>query len=225
MGLPARRRLLHQESESNPRSPALSGPGHQPDRAGVRRPPRGHCDRRGGQSDHPRRVEKNPRPLGTIEVGHRKLRLLLRGRQLCAAEECGCPRAEKVADRTRKMTVVGTSRCDDPAPFRGGTSAWTRTTTVAVSDEFLVSVYSAALLSVTFNPEDLPGGRTVLFFATLPDSTQTICRYSSLPKSGICCALAGPGFHTTVEAEPLFSTRSLRRSRGSRTSTRAVVSR
>src|SRR6266568_6064885 len=111
-----------------------------------------------------------------------------------------------------------------PAPFRDGTNAWTRTTPAAVSNHRLTSAYSAALLSVTFSTEDLPGGRTVLFFATLPDSTQTICRYSSLPKSGICCALAGPGFHTTVEADPLFFTRSLRRSRGSRTSTAAVVS-
>ena len=72
------------------------------------------------------------------------------------------------------MIVVGTSRCDVPALFRGGRSAWTRATAVALSDEFLVSVYSGALLSVTFNTEDLPGGRTVLFLATLPDSTQTI---------------------------------------------------
>src|SRR5216683_463543 len=225
MDLPARRWLLHQEPESQPRSPALSGPRHQPDCAGVRRPPRGHCDHRGGQSNHPRGGEKNPRPLGAIEVSNRKLRLLLRGRQLCAAEKCGCPRAEKVADRTRNIAVAGTSRCDVPAPFRSGTNAWTRTTAVAHSGELLASGYSAALLSVTFNTEDLPGGRTVLFLATLPDSTQTICRYSSSPKSGICCALAGPGFHTTVEADPLFSTRSLRRSRGSRTSTGAVVSR
>src|SRR5216683_811691 len=154
MDLPARRWLLHQEPESQPRAPALSGSRHQPDRAGVRRPPRGHCDHRGGQSDHPRGGEKNPRPLGAIEVGHRKLRLLLRGRQLCAAEECGCPRAEKVADRIRKMIAVGPSRCDVPAPFWGGTNAWTRTTASALSDEFLVSVYSGALLSVTFNTED-----------------------------------------------------------------------
>jgi uncharacterized protein YfaS (alpha-2-macroglobulin family) len=61
--------------------------------------------------------------------------------------------------------------------------------------------------------------------ATLPDSTQIICRYSSLPKSGICCALAVQGFQTTVEAEPAFSMRILRRRLVSRISTGPLVSR
>src|SRR5438046_10700695 len=78
--------------------------------------------------------------------------------------------------------------------------------------------YKEATLSTTFNTDDRPGGSTTLFFATFPDSTQSICLYSSLPKSGICCALALHGFHTTVEAEPDFSMRTFRRSFSSRIS-------
>ena len=54
------------------------------------------------------------------------------------------------------------------------------------------------------------GATVILFCATLPASTQTICLYSSSPKSDICFALAAHGFQTTVEAEPVFSTRILR---------------
>src|SRR3989441_7342982 len=58
--------------------------------------------------------------------------------------------------------------------------------------------------------------RSTLFpYTTLfrsPDSTQTIRSYSSLPKSGICWALAIHGFQTTVESEACFSIRIFRRS-------------
>src|SRR5436309_343601 len=66
------------------------------------------------------------------------------------------------------------------------------------------ATHSGVLLRVTFKTEDLPGGRTIRFRATLPDSTQTMWRYSSFPKSGICWAFTDHGFHTTVEAEPVF---------------------
>ena len=61
--------------------------------------------------------------------------------------------------------------------------------------------------------------------ATFPDSTQIICLYSSSPKSDIWCALAIHGFHTTVEFEPVFSTRIRRFSDVSTISTGPVVSR
>jgi hypothetical protein len=66
------------------------------------------------------------------------------------------------------------------------------------------------LLRITFKDADLPGARLILFCATLPASTQTIYLYSSSPKSDICLALSAHGFQTTVEAEPIFSTRILR---------------
>src|ERR1051325_1976580 len=65
---------------------------------------------------------------------------------------------------------------------------------------------NGSLLSFTVRVEVWPGGSLIWLEATLPDSTHTMRSYSSLPKSGICCALAVQGFHTTVEAEPFFST-------------------
>src|SRR5215204_798038 len=86
-------------------------------------------------------------------------------------------------------------------------------------------IYNAKLLSRTFNTDDRPGASTVLFLPTFPDSTQTIRLYSSFPKSGIGCALADHGFHTTVDKELSFSMRILRPSFGSTISTGAAVPR
>ena len=54
------------------------------------------------------------------------------------------------------------------------------------------------------NEDVFPGGSTILFSATFPDSTQTMRKYSSSPKSTIALAFAIHGFHTTVAFEPLF---------------------
>src|SRR5687768_6165407 len=66
------------------------------------------------------------------------------------------------------------------------------------------------LLIFTFRRDVFPGGRLMRSEATLPDSTQTIPRYSSLPKSCICWARDSHGFQTTVDAEFSFSMRMMR---------------
>ena len=53
--------------------------------------------------------------------------------------------------------------------------------------------------------------------ATLAVSTQSIDGHASAPRSAIAAAFSLQGFHTTVVAEPLFSTMSRRPSTGSST--------
>jgi len=55
---------------------------------------------------------------------------------------------------------------------------------------FRVSYESAALLSSTFKRNVDPGSNVLRFDATLPDSTQITCRYSSSPKSSIVLGVA-----------------------------------
>ena len=90
---------------------------------------------------------------------------------------------------------------------------------------FVGRYFSLELLSLTFNLAVCPCASLILFAATLPDSTQIICLYSSSPKSCIALAFAIHGFHTTVEAEPSCSTRIVRRNDVSRISTVPGVSR
>src|ERR1700677_1150591 len=68
-----------------------------------------------------------------------------------------------------------------------------------------------------------PGPIVSLFLPTFPDSTQTIFKYSSSPKSAMALDLAIQGFHTTVAFEPSFFTRITRPRVLSRISTSLVV--
>src|ERR1035438_8603546 len=85
--------------------------------------------------------------------------------------------------------------------------------------------FNGGLLNFTFNAELFPDASVIWFCPTLPASTQTIPRNSSSPKSAIALALAIQGLQTTVEAEPPFSTRMIRRNFASWISTAPVVSR
>src|SRR6185503_14324785 len=75
--------------------------------------------------------------------------------------------------------------------------------------------HAGRLLITTFRTAVSPGGRLIRFLPTLPDSTQSMRRNSSVPKSGISWDFALHGFQITVDSDPLFSMRTIRLKVGS----------
>ena len=105
MDLPARRGIFHPQPEEHAAS-AFPDPGHQPDRPGIRRPPRRHRHRRRRQPDHPGGVQANPRPLGGIENGDGRFCGLLRGRKFRPDQKRSRQTRSGVSAVRQEVTVI-----------------------------------------------------------------------------------------------------------------------